>query len=551
MTWSKIFKLVTKKEWLFVIFLAFVVVFLGNFNLIYGWLTNPAGQVFTGIHFAALNDWFVYYSYLEQVRQGHWLFNDLFTSEPHLSFFNPLWLMVGLFATVFGLSNVLAFNVVKIFLAIIFCLLAYVFLAYIFPLAKTRKLAILLLLFSSGLGFLLISQLIKFTFNFANGHFNWPMDLWVPEFNTFLTLYYSPHFIASLILILLIFLNTVLFIDNKKISYGFWAGMLALILFSFHPFHILTIFSVILIYFIVLMFQAKKILWPLAAYYLILFLVSLPGVLYYLYLLRFDLVMQQKALQNLCFTTPLWLTLFSLCLPLVFAVFGLKVILAKKSVDHQLVFIIIWLATSLVLIYFPVNYQRRMSEGLQFPLVVLATIGILGVYQLIKNQKNQFTSIIFKQRYALAFILFLFLAGSNLFQLAADFYIYSTKTPLAYLDQNLVSAAAWLKNVESDKVIFNSAQNIINIIPAYSGRTVYVGHGVETVNFKSKQDEVDWFFKQNRPSEVEKNFLSQRGINYLFFGPAERRIGTYDPDNKSYLKAVYHNSQVSIYQVLD
>ena len=84
MTWSKIFKLVTKKEWLFVIFLAFVVVFLGNFNLIYGWLTNPAGQVFTGIHFAALNDWFVYYSYLEQVRQGHWLFNDLFTSEPHL-----------------------------------------------------------------------------------------------------------------------------------------------------------------------------------------------------------------------------------------------------------------------------------------------------------------------------------------------------------------------------------------------------------------------------------------------------------------------------------
>ena len=185
-----------------------------------------------------------------------------------------------------------------------------------------------------------------------------------------------------------------------------------------------------------------------------------------------------------------------------------------------------------LIIYFPVNYQRRMSEGLHFPLVFLTTIGLFGLYLLINKRENKFTKFLFSQRYILLLILVGLLPLSNLFQIAVDSYIYldHRETSFAYLDKKVVEAASWLKTIPNDKIIFNSAENVINILPAFSGRTVYVGHGVETPN--------------------ERRFLIKRNISYIFYSDNEKNIGDYDPEDKSYLKEVYSNSAVKIYQVL-
>lgn len=550
MNLTQIFKSITKREWYFVLGLSLAMIFITTAVLVYGWLITPDGQVFTGVHFAAPNDWFVYYSHIEQVLQGRILFKNLFASELQLETINIFWLSVGGVAKLFNLSPLVVLNLIRILLIPIFYFLAYLFLAFIFSDVNKRKISVLLLSFGSGLGLFLVNRIITYPFNFSGGVFQWPMDLWVPEAITFLTLYYSPHFIASLILILGIFFLTILFSRNKKFSYSLTVGLAAFILFAFHPFHVLTIFSVIFTYFVILMIKEKKILWHLVKHYLILGLFSAPSILYYLYLVQFDYVVGLKALQNTTFTPPVWITLFSFGLLLVFGILGIYFLIKEKRYSYKTLFILAWVVVQSLIIFLPVNYQRRMVEGLHIPLVILTTISLFSLYRLIKKQNTSLTKFLYSQRYALMFILTLFLISSNVFQLAVDSFIYRNQREVSYLDQEVVSAAGWLKSVDEEAIIFNSARRFINIVPAYSGRKVYVGHGVETPFFAQKQEEVNWFFRQDRAEEIEINFLTKRQIDYIFYSQVEKELGTYSPATKLYLKEVYSNSQVSIYQVL-
>ncbi|MCL5794901.1 MAG: hypothetical protein M1338_00885 [Patescibacteria group bacterium] len=550
MTLVQIIKSISKKEWFFVLAIVLVIITITTLPLVYGLMNAPQGSTFTGVHFSNINDWFVYYSYIEQIKQGSWLLDNLTTAEPQTALFNPLWLGVGLLARTFNLSVFMALNLARIILIPILYFVAYLFIAYLLSEFRQRKLALIILSFASGLGLFLINALIKNPYNFNNGEFTWPMDLWVPELSTFMTVYYTPHFIASLILILLVSFLTVLFVENKKLSYGVWSGLSALILFSFHPFHILTIYAVVATYFLTLMIKEKKWLWHLIYYYLILLFLGLPSIVYHLYLLVSDPVIAQKAVQNNCLTTPLKTTFFSYGLLLIFSLAQATVFFVHKKINYKWLFLIVWGIVQFCLLYFPVNYQRRMTEGLQFPMVILTTVSLLALADITMKQKGYWGKFLDRRKYFLVFMLAIFLVSSNLFELITDIYMYRYRSDFVYLDRNLTTAMDYLKSTSKDAVIFNSSYGILNFVPAYSGRRVYVGHGVETPFFRMKQQEVDWFFATNRDNLIERNFLVKRKINYIFYSEPEKQLGDYNPDIKPYLKKVYSNSEVAIYQVI-
>jgi uncharacterized membrane protein len=47
-----------------------------------------------------------------------------------------------------------------------------------------------------------------------------------------------------------------------------------------------------------------------------------------------------------------------------------------------------------------------------------------------------------------------------------------------------------------------------------------------------------------------RQLLHEHGIDYVFYGPAERALGTFDPGQAPYLRQVYEDAGVQIYQVL-
>jgi hypothetical protein len=233
-----------RKERAWIIIAALFVIVITSIPHLCGLLNAPNGFSYFGRQALNSHDAPVYFSYLEQAREGDLLFRNLFTTGPQIKTLNIFWLSAGLLGRIFSLPPAWNFQIVRILLIPILILILYLLISFFFKDKKKRKICFVVLLFSSGLGALASSWLTPL-FQSSYGYTNWPMDSWVPESNTFFTFYYSPHIIASLILMLLIFLLALLSFENNKKIYSVGAGILALLLFEFHPFHVPTIFGII------------------------------------------------------------------------------------------------------------------------------------------------------------------------------------------------------------------------------------------------------------------------------------------------------------------
>jgi len=80
----------------------------------------------------------------------------------------------------------------------------------------------------------------------------------------------------------------------------------------------------------------------------------------------------------------------------------------------------------------------------------------------------------------------------------------------------------WLKaNTPHNSIILSSFHNG-NVIPLYSDRIVYAGHGPMTIFLNDKMEKVENFYStKNKTSEIF-NFLRQERINYVFFSEDEK-----------------------------
>jgi len=58
----------------------------------------------------------------------------------------------------------------------------------------------------------------------------------------------------------------------------------------------------------------------------------------------------------------------------------------------------------------------------------------------------------------------------------------------------------------------------------------------------------NFFEKYN--SQERKLFLETSNINYLFFGPGEKKIANnFDPDKENFLQKVYSNNKTAVYKI--
>ncbi len=310
---------IKRSEWKLVFILSLIVIVITSLPIIIGFFSTPKNNIFLGLQTINSNDTPVYYSWIEQAKEGHLFFKNLFTSEDDGRFiFDPFLLGVGLFAKIFSLSSFLAYQLSRIFLIPIFLVVAYIFISHFFAGEKKRELCFLFLIFSSGLGWVvgLFSGLFAIKFKML------PIDLWAPETFPFQSLYTSPHLIAALTLIISIFLLTFLAIERKKISYSFWAGLATLLLFQFQPYHVPTIFGILGVFLIISSIKNSHVRWDIAIHLSTIFFLSLPAIVYHAWTLKNFWSRQQHALQNVLLMPNLLITILSYSLPLFWAIFG-------------------------------------------------------------------------------------------------------------------------------------------------------------------------------------------------------------------------------------
>ncbi|OGY44518.1 MAG: hypothetical protein A2729_01655 [Candidatus Buchananbacteria bacterium RIFCSPHIGHO2_01_FULL_39_14] len=537
---------VTRREWQFVALMSVLMIILTGLPYLIGYFMAPAGTGYNGLDSLTPGDNPIYYSYINQVKNGSVLVKDLFTAEfQETAMFNIFWFLVGNLAKIFNWSVIFSFHFIRLFLTPVFVVAVYIFFTLFFRESKERKLALIFLLFSAGVGAYFIAPFSLLDFSGQPG-FGTPNDIWVPESITFLSLYKTPHFIASLILMILIFLLMLLAFEKKQFRYSFGAGILAAIYFNFHPFYIPLIFGTLFFYLTILIFKAKKILWFEVSHFLLLILLSLPSIYYHFWLIATSEVIRQRALQNITLAPNFIFILIGYGFLWPLAAWGMIYLFKKRKFNHYYLFLACLLLVAILLIILPNQFQSRYLQGIHLPLVIFA---VVGLYSFKDTAKFKFLN----NNFLLFFLFILFFAISNLFNLTRDLYYFIIQPEAVknyfYLSEDLVFALKKLNELPAGSLVLSDVNTSL-FIPGFSQQPVFVAHGIETIDYGVKRLYADWFFAADNNSEKRLTFLKKQGIDYLFFNQGIKKTGFFNPADKNYLKFVYQNRDAQIYQVL-
>jgi hypothetical protein len=219
---------------------------------------------------------------------------------------------------------------------------------------------------------------------------------------------------------------------------------------------------------------------------------------------------------------------------LILSAFGLKELKQQHSDFWRLS--VAWMILIPILIYMPIGFQRRLIEGFQIPLVILATFGLTSF-------TTQF------QKWLIPSALTILIPSSLILITGATISVLNPAEP-AFRPIDEIAIYKWLeKNARSDEILLGSHPTG-NILPAYTSLTPFIGHSVETAYFKEKMALVVAFY-QTETSDIERQSLIQeRQIDYVFFGPHEKELGEIDPSGLPYLIKRFEQGEYSVYEVL-
>jgi hypothetical protein len=581
-----------KRAWLAALVIAILTAFMLILPYIIGHLNARPGTVYTGL-LVNLEDG-TYLSAIEQGRQGAWFYTSHFTVEAHDPvFLEGFYLMLGHAARLTGLSTTAMWHVSLFTANLILFLTIFGFISLFLETTRQRFTAYLLALFGAGFDWWQFPAWFERQAAFEVV----PIDLRFPEVHIFYSALTFPHFIAGITVILLALGLTLYMLilpprNNRRWLLAFGAGTANLFLGIIYPFLIFltaVVLSVFYLYFLWNRYQSGRDSQPTFSWRFVLdwreiglmavvFIIPLPLFLYYAVIFLNSPALQSWSDQaytpspnplHYLLTYGLYLVLGILYPLKQRALFGpltaeqqqmdRNVDAASQSAHFQLKlnFLWLWVSAAAVLLYLPLNSQRRYVEGLHVPLSILATIGFFSVVWPWLLKTRLLTSLLKRPRYSAAGMQRLTILALIGTAGLANIYLYSSTLiklgvqqsyPLFRLQAEL-AAMTWLKtHVEPDEVVL-AGYRTGSYLPFQAGVTVIVGNRYETGDFDRKRQEAAQFFQPETTDQWRLNLLAQDNIHYVFVGPEERRLGGESLLTVDYLDPIYQNGEVIIYQV--
>jgi hypothetical protein len=118
-----------------------------------------------------------------------------------------------------------------------------------------------------------------------------------------------------------------------------------------------------------------------------------------------------------------------------------------------------------------------------------------------------------------------------------------------YLYKDEIAAMEWLEeNTEIEDIVLSSLTTG-QYIPVLSGNTAFLAHWAQTVDFYDKRKRVNSFFDPATAEGERIKTLDIFGVDYVLHGPAERKLGDYDPATAPWLTLTFSTAHVDVYRV--
>jgi len=282
--------------------------------------------------------------------------------------------------------------------------------------------------------------------------------------------------------------------------------------------------------------------------YLILFVFTIPMVLYDYYIVSTDKRYTEGIATFL--SQPVYTLIPAYGLLLLLAIAG--VYFTWKNKFQLNYFPIIWLFSTIIQIYFPIKiipFQIQLIMGIQVPMAILA---IYGLYCLIEKAIGKEVPAAIAVG---AFIVVLISSGFTNARTYAEILqeINRQRMPI-YLEQPIVDGLNWLnKNAKETDVVI-STPIISSYIPVFASTRIYSSdYQAPTPDFPEKEKKINWLFDnaiQKSDSEVAA-FLSNNHLAYIFENNYSERVNLpLPPPNLNrfpFLHLDFANNYVRIY----
>lgn len=535
-------KSILKSEYFFVFLVIFMIMFLNIFPYYYANKVSPANLKFTG-NFYYIDDYNTYLAKAAQGEEGRWLLINKFTSkESKPRFIYIFYILLGHLSRILKINLENLFFISRIILGITLLVAIYFFIRGIIENMKLRKIIFLIICFSSGFGWLVLSSFSEM----IKGHDLQPIDLMRPEANPIERFTNVPHYLLAHILLILAILFFIKSLDKKSYLYSIISGFLALFLSLVLPFHTIVLYALLVIF---LVFNAiRKVVRSFDfKSFLLIFFISLPSFLWMAWLSFFDSIWSQMNKQNIVSSPPFIYIILGYGLLFLLAVLGIYYIFKNK--EKKLQILPLWFLVVLVLIYLPFKIQFRFLEtAFYVPVSILAGYGLFLLFPTYFNERKEQIRKYNLYRKCVIWIFIITILGT-VFLFNKLNSILSSLPSIIFIEKQFLSDFGWIKdNIDRKSVILSSYQTG-NIIPGLTGHTVYVGHWAETINLDEKLQKVSDFYHAQISADQAYDFLKQNKISYVIYSDWEKNQGYIDPKNYGFLIQINQTAMMTVYQV--
>ncbi len=365
-----------------------------------------------------------------------------------------------------------------------------------------------------------------------------PLDFISPETFGFLSIFGLPHLVLARGLLLL---ALVFYLEGHEHHRKAWVGGGCLLLLAFvQPLSVLVAYAAIgaHVLAVVIFGLNNKGRSELESWFQAAVRVSLPSLPVVIYLaLQFssDPFLKAWTVQNRILSPPIAHYALAYGLVLIPAIFGVRATIDSKKCAP--LFPLSWVAISLLLVYFPYNLQRRLPEGSWAAWAVLAAIGMMTLFK--EEGKRRVAGVILLG-FSLISSSILILGGLNVAQ--------KPSSPI-FRPVEEVAAFEWLaQHAENgDHVLASFSTG--NVLPAWAPVRVVIGHGPESVDLASLAPQVEAYFSGSATTQTRQKFLHEHDVRFVFYGPNEKMIGHWGPEQSSILTEVYSEGEYQIFEV--
>lgn len=509
-----------------------------------GWLWRRPGLHYTGLSFDG-DDYNLYYAYMTRSADHILLPNpvDIYPETP--TFFNLLWFTLGRLAAVLHLPVEVVMQGFRLAAGASFLLGLWWFCGLFLREPAQRRAAYLLAVLTSGFEWLsfLLGRALHAPPDQWLGRLLAHLGLELGDGNTFYILLAMPHFLLISLLLLGIYAGQWRTYESGQARWAWLAGGLTLLLGFIRPYDLAAVFLIVLAY-ALLMRRRDAAPWRQLAYRVAATLV--PSVLPLLYFVRLGTgdPEYQKITAQLYYpiepTQVLW-------------VFGVTAILVLLTWDGLFplrdrsrgeLLLKTWLLASGLLLFIPGPLANwHFTTGWQAPLAILA---IQALYQRVLPALKRPVW----PRIALAAVLLAGVPTIGL-RLYQEFNsLRQGETLGRYLTDDEAAAFAWLRSEGQAPTVVLSGLTTGSFIVRYTDAHAALGNGDFTPDAASRQARSQRFFQAETEDADRRATLRDLRITYVYEGEEERSFGAFALDTAPYLRRVYGNEKVQIYQVV-